>query len=58
MLQKDFFNMGEQRSTAYSTPAVGVFSYFYEGVLCASGDYFLGGGGIYDDDHTNDNGEY
>lgn len=50
--------MGEQRSTAYSTPAVDVFIYFYEGVLCASGEYFLGGGGIYDDDHTNDNGEY
>lgn len=28
--------MGKQRSTAYSTPAVDVFSYFCEGVLCAS----------------------
>ena len=54
----DFLSRERYASVAYSSPAVDVFSYFCEGVLCASGDYFLGGGGIYDDDHTNDNGEY
>ena len=43
---------------SYVAPSVNVLNVHAEGVLCASGDYFLGGGGVYDDDHTNDNGEY
>lgn len=37
MLQKDFLNMGKQRSTAYSTPSVNVFEFSSEGLICASG---------------------
>ncbi len=48
-------NMG---GATYETPTITTLEFQAEGVLCGSGDYFLGGGGIYDDDHTNDNGEY
>lgn len=42
----------------YMAPSVNVFNVHVEGVLCASGDYSLGGGGVYDDGDINDNGEY
>ena len=38
MLQKDFFNMGEQRSTAYSTPSVNIMKFQSVAVLCQSFD--------------------
>lgn len=53
-----FNNKTMQAVSSYETPTVTTLEVLSEGVLCASGDYFLGGGGIYDDDHTNDNGEY
>lgn len=53
------FNKNNTRGVqTYETPSVTTLEVLSEGVLCGSGDYFLGGGGIYDDDHTNDNGEY
>ena len=48
----------EMAGATYETPTITTLEVLTEGVLCGSGDYFLGGGGIYDDDHTNDNGEY
>ena len=42
----------------YAAPAVTVVDVHNEGLLCVSGDYFFGGGGIYGDDDINDNGSY
>jgi hypothetical protein len=41
---------------SYVAPSVNVLDVQAEGVLC--GSYYLGGGGVYDDDDMNDNGEY
>lgn len=44
--------------STYEAPKVQTLDVLSEGVLCASGDYFLGGGGVYGVDDMNDNGEY
>ena len=41
---------------SYETPSVNVLNVQAEGVLCGSS--YLGGGGVYDGDDMNDNGEY
>ena len=50
------FNRGGHH--AYATPSVTVLDFQNEGLLCVSGDFNLGGGGVYDDDDINDNGSY
>ena len=42
----------------YVAPSVSVLACQNEGILCASGDFTLGGGGSYGDGDINDNGEY
>lgn len=42
----------------YVAPSVSVLACQNEGILCASGDYTLGGGGSYTDADINDNGSY
>lgn len=53
-----FNNKTMQKVSSYETPSVTTLEVLSEGVLCGSYDWTQGGGGIYDDDHTNDNGEY
>ena len=43
---------------SYVVPSVNVLNVHAEGVLCGSFTWTEGGGGIYGDDDTNDNGEY
>ena len=43
---------------SYSAPAVSVLEVEAEGLLCASSEYTLGGGGVYTTDDINDNGSY
>ena len=53
------FNKNNTRGgQTYETPSVTTLEVLSEGVLCGSYTWTEGGGGIYDDDHTNDNGEY
>lgn len=53
------FNKNNTRGVqTYETPSVTTLEVLSEGVLCGSYTWTEGGGGIYDDDHTNDNGEY
>ena len=47
-----------QEVSSYVAPSVKALEVLSEGVLCGSYTWTEGGGGIYDDDHTNDNGEY
>lgn len=42
----------------YVAPSVSVLACQNEGILCASGDYTLGGAGSYSDADINDNGSY
>ena len=42
----------------YSAPSILALDVEIEGVLCASGDYTIGGAGKYDDADINDNGSY
>lgn len=42
----------------YETPTITTLEVQSEGVLCGSYTWTEGGGGIYDDGHTNDNGDY
>lgn len=51
-------NKTMQNVSSYETPSVTTLEVLSEGVLCGSGDYYLGGGGVYGDDDMNDNGEY
>lgn len=48
-------NMGR---VTYETPTITTLEVQSEGVLCGSYTWTEGGGGIYDDGHTNDNGDY
>lgn len=48
----------EMAGATYETPTITTLEVLSEGVLCGSYTWTEGGGGIYDDDHTNDNGEY
>lgn len=51
------FNKNNTRGgQTYETPSVTTLEVLSEGVLC--GSYYLGGGGVYEDDDMNDNGEY
>lgn len=42
----------------YATPTITTLKIQSEGVLCGSYKWHEGGGGIYEDDDINDNGEY
>lgn len=42
----------------YAAPSVTVLDIQSEGLLCTSGEFNLGGGGVYGDDDINDNGSY
>lgn len=53
-----FNNKTMQKVSSYETPSVTTLEVLSEGVLCGSGDYYLGGGGVYGDDDMNDNGDY
>ena len=53
MNQNKTFDMG---GATYETPTITTLEVLSEGVLC--GSYYLGGGGVYEDDDMNDNGEY
>lgn len=53
-----FNNKTMQNVSSYETPSVTTLEVLSEGVLCGSYDWTEGGGGIYGDDDTNDNGEY
>ena len=43
---------------SYVAPSVTVLDVQAEGVLCGSYTWTQGGGGVYDGDDMNDNGEY
>ena len=43
---------------SYIAPSMSVVDLHNEGLLCQSGDFTLGGGGVYGDDDINDNGSY
>lgn len=43
---------------AYESPSLTALDVMSEGLLCVSGNFTLGGGGIYEDGDINDNGEY
>lgn len=42
----------------YVSPKMRTVEMKTEGVICGSYAYYLGGGGVYDEDDVNDNGEY
>ena len=48
----------EMAGATYETPTITTLEFLSEGVLSGSYTRTEGGGGIYDDDHTNDNGDY
>ena len=45
-------------AVCYVAPAAIELEAYNEGVLCASGEYHLGGGGVYSEEDINDNGSY
>ena len=45
-------------AVCYVAPAAIELEACSEGVLCASGEYHLGGGGSYGEEDINDNGSY
>ena len=47
-----------RKEHSYETPFVSLLHCQNEGILCASGDYTLGGAGSYSDADINDNGSY
>lgn len=47
-----------QTVSLYESPALTALDIESEGLLCQSGEFTLGGGGVYGDDDINDNGEY
>ena len=46
------------RDGAYITPEIKSVEFKAEGPLCTSFTYYLGGGGVYELNDINDNGEY
>ena len=53
-----FNNKTLQEVSLYETPTVTTLEVLSEGVLCGSYTWTQGGGGVYEDDDMNDNGEY
>ena len=51
-------NFAREGQYDYATPTIAVLDFQNEGLLCVSGEFNLGGGGVYGDDDINDNGEY
>ena len=51
-------NKSKLEGAVYSAPSISALDIEAEGLLCASGDFTVGGAGVYGEDDINDNGSY